>query len=92
MDIRKLIPYTRRIVYECCFLKRKIILKTVMFITFLFIVGTLTKSFGMKHYYKAVFSTGLVMATKLNARSGTGRSSSSGGTSSSTEMSNMNPD
>ena len=87
MDIRKLIPYTRRIVYECCFLKRKIILKTVMFITFLFIVGTLTKSFGMKHYYKAVFSTGLVMAT-----SGTGRSSSSGGTSSSTEMSNMNPD
>ena len=33
------------------FLKRKNILKAVMFLTFLFVVGTLTKSFGMQHYY-----------------------------------------
>jgi len=52
------------------FLKRKSILKVVMFVTFLFVVGTLTKSFGMQHYYKGDFSTGLVTATKLNVRSG----------------------
>ncbi len=52
------------------FLKRKSILKVVMFVTFLFVVGTLTKSFGMQHYYKVDFSTGLVTATKLNVRSG----------------------
>ena len=51
------------------FLKRKNILKAVMFVTFLF-VGTLTKSFGMQHYYKVDFSTGIVTATKLNVRSG----------------------
>ena len=45
------------------FLKRKNILKAVMFVTFLFVVGTLTKSFGMQHYY-------IVTATKLNVRSG----------------------
>ena len=48
------------------FLKRKNILKAVMFVTFLFVVGTLTKSFGMQHYYKVDFSTGIVTATKLN--------------------------
>ena len=47
------------------FLKRKNILKAVMFVIFLFVVGTLTKSFGMQH-----FSTGIVTATKLNVRSG----------------------
>lgn len=52
------------------FLKRKSILRVVMFVTFLFVVGTLTKSFGMQHYYKVDFSTGLVTATKLNVRSG----------------------
>ncbi len=52
------------------FLKRKSILKVVMFVTFLFVVGTLTKSFGMQHYYKVDFFTGLVTATKLNVRSG----------------------
>lgn len=52
------------------FLKRKSILKVVMFVTFLFVVGTLIKSFGMQHYYKVDFSTGLVTATKLNVRSG----------------------
>ena len=51
------------------FLKRKNILKAVMFVTFLFVVGTLTKSFGMQHYYKVDFSTGIVTATKLNVRS-----------------------
>lgn len=50
--------------------KRRSILKAVMLIIFLFIVGTLTKSFGMQHYYKVDFSTGLVTATKLNVRSG----------------------
>ena len=49
------------------FLKRKNILKAVMFV---FVVGTLTKSFGMQHYYKVDFSTGIVTATKLNVRSG----------------------
>ncbi len=52
------------------FLKRKNILKAVMFVIFLFVVGTLTKSFGMQHYYKVDFSTGIVTATKLNVRSG----------------------
>ena len=52
------------------FLKRKNILKAVMFVTFLFVVGTLTKCFGMQHYYKVDFSTGIVTATKLNVRSG----------------------
>ena len=31
-----------------------------------------TKSFGMQHYYKLDFSTGLVTATTLNVRSGPG--------------------
>lgn len=52
------------------FLKRKSIMKAVVFVMFLFIIGTLTKSFGMQHYYKVDFSTGLVTATKLNVRSG----------------------
>ena len=52
------------------FLKRKNILKAVMFVTILFVVGTLNKSFGMQHYYKVDFSTGIVTATKLNVRSG----------------------
>ena len=70
MDIRKLIPYTRRIVYECYFFEKTEYFKAVMFVTFLFVVGTLTKSFGMQHYYKVDFSTGIVIATKLNVRSG----------------------
>lgn len=52
------------------FLKKKNILKFVMVFTFVAIVCSLTKSFGMQHYYKLDFSTGLVTASKLNVRSG----------------------
>lgn len=36
------------------------------------IIFTCTTSFGMQHYYKLDFSTGLVTASKLNVRSGPG--------------------
>lgn len=52
------------------FLKKKNILRFVMIATFIVTVSTLTKSFGMQHYYKLDFSTGLVTASKLNVRSG----------------------
>ena len=39
-------------------------------IIFTLIVGTYSTSFGMQHYYKLDFSTGLVTATTLNVRSG----------------------
>ena len=52
------------------FLKKKNILRFVMIATFIVTVYTLTKSFGMQHYYKLDFSTGLVTASKLNVRSG----------------------
>ena len=35
-------------------------------------IGIFTTSFGMQHYYKVDFSTGLVTATTLNVRSGPG--------------------
>ena len=35
-------------------------------------IGVFTTSFGMQHYYKVDFSTGLVTATTLNVRSGPG--------------------
>lgn len=53
-------------------IKKKSILKTVMVTTFVLIVGVFTTSFGMQHYYKLDFSTGLVTATTLNVRSGPG--------------------
>ena len=52
------------------FLKKKNILRFVMIAAFIVTVCTLTKSFGMQHYYKLDFSTGLVTASKLNVRSG----------------------
>lgn len=51
--------------------KRKIIIIISIVIIALFIF-VYTTSFGMQHYYKLDFSTGLVTATKLNVRSGPG--------------------
>lgn len=53
-------------------LKKKIIFRITAIIVFAIIVGTLTTSFGMQHYYNVDFSTGLVTASKLNVRSGPG--------------------
>lgn len=43
-----------------------------MLIVFGLIICGVTTSFGMQHYYKVDFSTGLVTATTLNVRSGPG--------------------
>ena len=53
-------------------IKKKTILKITMMIIFAVIVSGMTTSFGMQHYYKVDFSTGLVTATELNVRSGPG--------------------
>ena len=53
-------------------IKKKNILKTIMVTTFVLMIGVFTTSFGMQHYYKLDFSTGLVTATTLNVRSGPG--------------------
>lgn len=53
-------------------IKRKSILKFTMIMTFVLMIGVFTTSFGMQHYYKLDFSTGLVTATELNVRSGPG--------------------
>lgn len=53
-------------------IKKKSILKSLMLIIFVFSIGIYTTSFGMQHYYKLDFSTGLVTATTLNVRSGPG--------------------
>ena len=42
------------------------------FIVFALVLCGLTTSFGMQHYYKLDFSTGLVTASKLNVRNGPG--------------------
>lgn len=52
-------------------IKKKSILKTMMVIIFTLIICGFTTSFGMQHYYKVDFSTGLVTAN-LNVRSGPG--------------------
>ena len=49
--------------------------KFVIFIVILvlaILLFTYSISFGMQHYYKLDFSTGLVTATTLNVRSGPG--------------------
>lgn len=48
------------------------ILKISMTIVFVLTVFTVSKSFGMQHYYNVDFTTGLVTATELNVRSGPG--------------------
>lgn len=42
----------------------------LVFVVTLFTIST--SSFGMQHYYKLDFSTGLVTASRLNVRSGPG--------------------
>lgn len=49
--------------------KRKIMISCMLLII-IFIFSIASTSFGMQHYYKLDFSTGLVTATKLNVRSG----------------------
>lgn len=51
-------------------IKKKSIVKATMGLVFVLIVGVFSTSFGMQHYYKLDFSTGLVTATTLNVRSG----------------------
>lgn len=53
-------------------IKKKSILKLTMIIVFTLVVSRVSTSFGMQHYYKVDFSTGLVTATTLNVRSGPG--------------------
>ena len=51
-------------------IKKKNILKFSMVISFIIMAGVFSTSFGMQSYYKLDFSTGLVIASKLNVRSG----------------------
>ncbi len=51
-------------------IRKKRILKTTLVLIFTLIVGAFSTSFGMQHYYKLNFSTGLVTASTLNVRSG----------------------
>ena len=53
------------------FTKKKAIIISTITIYFI-LVFVCTTSFGMQHYYKLDFSTGLVTADKLNVRSGPG--------------------
>lgn len=53
-------------------IRKKIIFKASAILLFTIIICIFTNSFGMQHYYKVDFSTGLVTATTLNVRSGPG--------------------
>lgn len=53
-------------------IKKINILKLSIILMFTLIVCSISTSFGMQHYYKLDFSTGLVTATTLNVRSGPG--------------------
>jgi len=53
-------------------IKKKNILKMAMILVFAIVVCGISTSFGMQHYHKLDFSTGLVTATTLNVRSGPG--------------------
>lgn len=53
-------------------IKKKNILKMTMIIVFTVVICGVSTSFGMQHYYKVDFSTGLITATTLNVRSGPG--------------------
>lgn len=52
--------------------KNKLLILSSIILTFIITFFTFSTSFGMQHYYKLDFSTGLVTATKLNVRSGPG--------------------
>ena len=53
-------------------IRKKTIFKASAILLFTMIICKFTNSFGMQHYYKVDFSTGLVTATTLNVRSGPG--------------------
>ena len=53
-------------------IKKKTIFKVSGVLLFVMVICIFTQSFGMQHYYKVDFSTGLVTATTLNVRSGPG--------------------
>lgn len=53
-------------------IKKSTILKITLLFIFTFTITKLTTSFGMQHYYNVDFSTGLVIASVLNVRSGPG--------------------
>lgn len=53
-------------------IKNKKLLILASSIALFFLIFACTTSFGMQHYYKLDFSTGLVTATTLNVRSGPG--------------------
>ena len=52
--------------------KKKLLTFSSIFLTFILTLCFFTTSFGMQHYYKLDFSTGLVTANRLNVRSGPG--------------------
>lgn len=52
--------------------RNKLLILSSIFLTFIITFCVFSTSFGMQHYYKLDFSTGLVTATKLNVRSGPG--------------------
>lgn len=51
-------------------IKKATILKILLLFIFTFTITKVTNSFGMQHYYKLDFSTGIVKASTLNVRSG----------------------
>ena len=53
-------------------IRKKTIFKASAILLFTMIICIFTNSFGMQHYYKVDFSTGLVKATTLNVRCGPG--------------------
>ena len=53
-------------------IRKRTIFKASAILLFTMIICIFTNSFGMQHYYKVDFSTGLVTATTLNVRSGPG--------------------
>lgn len=53
-------------------IKKKNAVRSIFAIIIAFGIFGVTTSFGMQHYYKLDFSTGLVTADKLNVRSGPG--------------------
>lgn len=53
-------------------IKRKFLFKIMVIATFVLTIGVFSTVFGMQHYYKLDFSTGMVTATELNVRSGPG--------------------
>ena len=53
-------------------IKKKHILVVISLLIFTIIVFNISTVFGIQHYYKVDFSTGLVTATTLNVRSGPG--------------------